>query len=116
MLSIGDKNLKKLLSPSLFPTLRRQKYSGATSCNTGGIYKNYMVFIIIFVFTITGKKYYVRGDLTCNSANVNYLVECINCKCQYVGYATSFKRFCIYKSDIKAKKDRCGTARHCNSI
>ena len=45
------------------------------------------------------------------------MVECINCKCQYVGSATSFKqRFYIHKSNIKTKKDHCGTARHYNSI
>ena len=32
-------------------------------------------------------------------------------KCQYVGSTTSFKqRYCIHKSDIKTKKDRCGTS------
>ena len=31
-------------------------------------------------------------------------------------YAITFKsRFRIHKSDIKAKKDRCGTARHFNN-
>ena len=39
------------------------------------------------------------------------------CKCQYVGSAFSFKQlFHIHKSDIKTKKDCCGTARHFNSI
>ena len=70
-----------------------------------------------FVCTVTGKKYYIRGNFACNSANVIYLVECINCKCQCVGSATSFKqRFRSHKSDIKTKKDRCGTARQFNSI
>ena len=42
---------------------------------------------------------------------------CINCECQYVGFAPSFKqRFRIHKSDIKTKKDHCRTARHFNSI
>ena len=53
----------------------------------------------------------------CNSTNVIYLVGCVNCKCQYVGSATSFKQcFRIHKSDIKTKKDRCWTTRHMNSI
>ena len=35
---------------------------------------------------------------------------------QYVGCALDFKsRFRIHKSDIKTKKDRCGTARHFNT-
>ena len=81
-------NLKELLTPSLFPTLRREKYSCVASCNTCDICKNYMVFSSTFVFT--GKKYQNRG----------------NFKCQYVGPATFFKqRFGIPKSDIKTKKD-----------
>ena len=76
-----------------------------------------MVFSGTFFCTVTGKKYYIRGNSSCNSTNVIYLVECINCKCQYVGSATSFKQHVrIHKSDIKTKKDRCGTARHFNSI
>ena len=35
---------------------------------------------------------------------------------QYVGSATKFKsRFTIHKSDIKIKKDRCGTTRNFNN-
>ena len=76
-----------------------------------------MVFSSTFVCTVAGKKYYIRGNFTRNPVNAIYLVECINCKCQYVGSATSFKqRFRIHKSDIKTKKDSCGTARHFNSI
>ena len=48
---------------------------------------------------------------------MSFIWQSINCKCQYVGSATSFKQhFCIHKSDIKTKKDHCGTARHYNSI
>ena len=75
------------------------------------ICKNYMVFSSTFFCTVTGKKFYIRGNFSCNSTDVIYLVECINCKCQYVGSAFSFKQcFCIHKSDIKTKKDCCGTA------
>ena len=76
-----------------------------------------MVFSSTFFCTVTGKKFYIRGNFSCNSTDVIYLVECINCKCQYVGSAFSFKQlFHIHKSDIKTKKDCCGTARHFNSI
>ena len=111
-------NLKKLLTPlSLFATPRREKWSCVTNCKTGDICKNYMVFSSRFGCTLTGKKYYIRGNFTCNSTNAIYLVECINCKCQYFGSATFLKqRSGIHKSDIKTKKDRCGTARHFNSI
>ena len=51
-----------------------------------------MVFSSTFVGTVTSKKYYIRGNFASNSTNVIYLVECINCKYQYVGSATSFKQ------------------------
>ena len=75
----------------------RERETEITSCNTCDICQNYMVFSSTFVCTVTGKKYYIRGNFTCNSTTVIYLVECINCKCQYVGSATSFKqRFHIH--------------------
>ena len=44
------------------------------------------------------------------------MISCSNCYDQYVGSALDFKsRFRIHKSDIKTKKDRCGTARHFNT-
>ena len=112
-----NKNLKELLTLSLFPTRRREKNSCVTSCNTCDIRKNYMVFSSTFFWTVTGEKYYIRGNFSCNSTNVNYAVKFINCKCQNVGSATFLKQcFRIHKSDIKAKKDRFRTARHFNSI
>ena len=76
-----------------------------------------MVFENMFTCTVSGKKYFVKGELHCNSCNVIYLVECSNCKQQYIGSALNFKqRFRIHKSDIKTNKDRCGTARHFNNV
>ena len=41
------------------------------------------------------------------------MISCSNCYDQYVGSALDFKsRFRVHKSDIKTKKDMCGTARH----
>ena len=66
---------------------------------------------------LTGKKYFVIGEVHCNSCNVIYLVECSNCKQQYIGSALNFKqRFRIYNLDIKTNKDRCRTARHFNNV
>ena len=49
------------------------------------------------------------------STNIIYLITCMKCLEQYVGSATKFNsRFRIHKSDIKTKKDCCGTARHFN--
>ena len=54
-----------------------------------------------------------RGVLHCNCNNVIYLITCKNCLEQYIGSATNFEsHFREHKSDIKANKDRCGTAKH----
>ena len=45
-----------------------------------------------------------------------YIISCKNCGDQYVSSSTDFKsRFRMHKSDIKTKKDGCGTARHFNN-
>ena len=50
------------------------------------------------------------------SSNIIYLITCMKCLKQYVGSAIKFKSiFRIHKSDIKTKKDRCGTVRHFNN-
>ena len=70
--------------------------------------------IILFCPTLLNIQYAMQ--LTCNTPNVVYLISCSNCYDQYVGSSLDFKsRFRIHKSDIKTKKDRCGTARHFNT-
>ena len=112
-----NKNLKELLSPSLYPNRKSTKSNSIISCNSCDICKNYMVFENMFTCTVTGKKYFVKGELHYNSCNVIYLVECSNCKKQCTGSALYFKqRFRIHKFDIKTNKDRCVTARHFNNV
>ena len=75
-----------------------------------------MIFDNTFICTVTGKSYFIRGQLNCESINVIYLITCSKCLEQYVGSAVKFKtRFRIHKSIIKTKKERCGSARHFNS-
>ena len=63
-----------------------------------------------------GKTYFIKGNLSCDSCNVIYLIACSNCREHYVGSAFNNKqRFRIHKYDINTKKDRCGTARHFNN-
>ena len=108
---------KELLSPLLFPYKKSTKSNSIISCNSCDICNNYMVFENMFTCTVTGKKYFAKGELHCYSRNVIYLVECSNCKQQYISSALNFKqRFRIQKSDIKTNKDRCGTARHFNNV
>ena len=63
----------------------------------------------------TGKTYKVKGDLTCKSDNVVYLISFKKCKEQYVGSAfeRNFKpRFRVHEIDISTGKDRCGVAKN----
>ena len=112
-----NKNLKELLSPLLYPHRKGTKSNSIISCNICDICKNYVVFENMFTCTVTGKKYFIKGELDCNSCNVIYLVEYSNCKQQYIGSALNFKQqFRIHKSKIKTNKDRCGTAKHFNNV
>ena len=100
-----NKNLKELLSPSLFPNRKPTKSNSIISGNSCDICSNYMVFENLFTSTVTGKKYFVKDKLHCNSCNVIYLVECSNSKQQYVGSVRNFKqRFRIHKFDSKLTK------------
>ena len=86
--------------------------SSITSCNNCDICKNYMIFDNTYICTVTGKSYYIRGQLNCESINVIYRITCSKCLEQYVGVPVKFKtRFPIHKSDT----ERCGSARHFNS-
>ena len=70
--------------------------------------------IILFCPALLNIQYAMQ--LTCNTPNVVYLISCSNCYDQYLGSSLDFKsRFRIHKSDIKTKKDRCGTARYFNT-
>ena len=111
-----NKNLKEILAPSKYPDPKNSRQNCITSCYKCDICKNYMVFDRTFKCTVTGKVYYIKGEMNCESTNVIYLITCMKCLEQYVGSAITFKsRFRIHKSDIKTKKDRCGTARHFNN-
>ena len=112
-----NKSLQELLSPSFYPNRKSTKSNSIIRCNSCDICKNYMVFENMFICTVTGKKYSVKGELRCNSCNVIYLAECSNCKHQYVDSALNFKQWLrIHKSDNKTSKDRCGTSGHFNNV
>ena len=103
-----EKDLKEILSPSLFPAKPKNSESCITSCKKCDICKNYLITDNKFECKVTGR---FSGNLCCNSSNVIYLISCKNCEDQYIGSAIDFKgRFRIHKSDIKSNKDRYGTA------
>ena len=82
-----NKSPKELLSPSLFLNGKSAKRNNIISCNSCDFCNNYMVFENMFTCAVTGKKYFVKAELHRNSCNVIYLVECSNCKQQYIDSA-----------------------------
>ena len=111
------KCLKELIFPSLYDRTVTESPSSVSQCNESrcDICKNYLVLKNEFTCTATGKAYKVRGDLTCKSDNVGYLISCKKCKQQYVGSAfeSNFKpKFRVHKSYINTDKDRCGVAKY----
>ena len=110
-----QKNLKEMLAPSSYPKSVNWQVNIITPCNSCDICKHYLVAEKKFTSNVTGKTYFIKGDLSCNSKNVIYLITCDKCKDEYIGSAVDFKpRFRVHKSDIKTKKERCGTSRHFN--
>ena len=100
------KGNKKLIAPSTYPkNLKNTETSSIRYCSNCGICKNYTIFDNNFACTVTGKSYFVRGELNCENINITQLVTCYKCWEQYVGSAFQFKtRFGIHNSDIKPKK------------
>ena len=69
------KNLKELISPSLFPQpqLTTKLQSMVSECGKNCVIcYNFLVCRKEFTSKVTGKTYKVRGNLSCNSANVVY--------------------------------------------
>ena len=69
------KNLKELISPSLFPQpqLATKLQFMVSECGKNcDIFYNFLVCRKEFISKVTGKTFKVRGNLSCNSANVAY--------------------------------------------
>ena len=56
-----EKNLKEILSPSLFPSKAKQIENSITSCNKCDICKNFLVSDTKFKCKVTGRVYNIRG-------------------------------------------------------
>ena len=108
------KNLRELISPSLFPRVHNQHPSSSEKCQKRcDICTNFLVASTEFTCFATRRKYKVKGILKCTSKNVIYLISCKCCGKQYIGSAIGFKeRFRIHNSDINTGKVRCGVANH----
>ena len=110
------KNLKATVAPSLYPKPSIKSNRTIVSCSKSDICKNVLITDSKFTCTVTGKTYFIKGNLSRDSCNIIYLITCFNCREQYVGSATNFQqRLRNQKSDIKTNKGFCGTARNFNN-
>ena len=97
-----NKNLNEILATPKYPKPKKSRQNSITSCNKCDICKNYVVFDRTFRCTITGKVYYIKGEMNCENSNTMHLITCMKYLEQYVGSAIKFKsRFRIHKFDIK---------------
>ena len=71
-----------------------------------------MVTSNIFESQITGRKYHIRSNITCNTKV--YLISCKKCGLQYVGETenTLHMRMKRHRSDIKTRKTEKPVAAH----
>ena len=113
-----SKNLREILSPSLFPRTTKQNECSIKECNRKcDICKNFLIASSDFTCFATKRKYKIKGILKCDSRNVIYLISCKCCGKQYVGSVTGFKeRFRVHKSDVDTGKVRCGVVNHLLNI
>ena len=107
-----NKNLKELISPSLFPRTIKESNCSIEKCyRRCDICKNFLVLSAEFTYHTIKCKYKIRVFLYCKTKNITYLIACKCCGKQYTCSATGFKeKFRIHKSDINTGKIRCGVA------
>ena len=102
-----------MVAPSLYPQPSIKSNHTIVSCNKWDICKSLLIADSKFRCTLTGKTYFIKVDLSCDSCNVICLITCTNCRELYVRSAINFKqRFRIHNSDIKTNIICCGTAIH----
>ena len=93
-----------MLAPSPYPESVNSQVNVITPCNSCDICKHYLLAERTFTSKVIGKTYFIKGDLSCHSKNVIYLIACDKCKDEYIGAAVDFKpRFRVHKSNLKQK-------------
>ena len=94
-----NKNLREILSPSLFPRTTNQNKCSIKECNRKcDICKNFLIVSPDFTCFSTKRKYKIKATLKCDSRNIIYMIFCKCCGKQYVVSATGFKeQFRIHK-------------------
>ena len=88
-----NKNLKEMVAPSLYPKPSIKSNCNFVTCNKCDICKNFLIADSKFRCTVPSKTYFIKGNLSCDSCNVIYLITCSDCREQYVGSAITLSRY-----------------------
>ena len=74
-----NRNLKEILSPSLYTKNKENKSYVIKNWRKCDICKNYLISDSTFTCKVTNKKHYINNDFDCNCMNVINLISCTNC-------------------------------------
>ena len=69
-----NKNLKEMIAPSLCPKPSIKSNRTIVSCNKYNICKKFLITDGKFRCTVTGNTYFIKGNLSCDSCIVIYLM------------------------------------------
>ena len=99
------KNFKKFLTSAKF---NNQEVIGVKKCENSkcGVC-NVLIEGKEYYFKNATKAFEIRKNLTCNSHNVIYALECENCRENYIGLTQDLQnRTSLHKSNIKIEANR----------
>ena len=109
------KNLKEILVPSRYnkPGIAENLGCKVNECGKNCNLCSFLLHTEYITSFSTKEKFKIKCNVHCNSKNVIYCINDINCKLQNVGSTINMKkRFCSYKSHIKSGCKGCNLYIH----
>ena len=111
------KNLKELILRADPYTVKPQPNGCYTKCGHCDSCKNFVSGQSKVKAFATGRTFNLRKDLNCETPNVVYAAECLNCGKQGVGSTIKWKpRLSNYKSHIKHNRKTCRIVKHFTDV
>ena len=106
-------NLKELILRADPYTVKPQPAGRYNKCGACDSCKNFVSGQSSVKVNATGRVFQIRKDIDCNTPNVVYAAECLNCGEQGVGSTVDWKPRCSnYKSHIKKNRKTCRIVKH----
>ena len=113
-------NLEELLTrtdPYNIKPREKLMQGGTTHCGFKCDACTFLTHSNSFVCFATGRRFFIRKQITCNTPHVIYLCTCKQCGKQGVGSTTEWKpRLANYKSHAKHHINSCSINKHFNTI